>query len=118
MDAIVKLLRWKRTRLMEDINYLDGQMALPKGALESLQSDLKEVEQAVAILESYPRWQPLIEAAKKCDRQECLEVLEALIDTTTMSSLDDIYYRDDGAAIFPIAQIRSLLEALPEAPDA
>ncbi len=91
---------------MEDINYLDGQMALPKGALESLQSDLKEVEQAVAILESYPRWQPLIEAAGKVDKKAAIRAID---------ENPDGHIRPTRIAI---EQIRSLLAALPEAPDA
>ena len=56
----------------------------------------------------------LLEAAGKVDKKECLEVFNLFIENTELGPFEDIRYREDGLAVFPIAQIRALLEALPE----
>ena len=56
----------------------------------------------------------ILEAAGKVDKQYCIEVFEMFVKNTTLDPYDDIRYRKDGLAIFPISQIRTLLESLPE----
>ena len=55
----------------------------------------------------------ILEAAGKVDKQYCIEVFEMFVKNTTLDPYDDIRYRKDGLAIFPISQIRTLLESLP-----
>jgi len=66
--------------------------------------DPSQLESVIAVLE----------AAGKVDKQYCIEVFEMFVKNTTLDPYDDIRYRKDGLAIFPISQIRTLLESLPE----
>jgi hypothetical protein len=56
----------------------------------------------------------ILKAAGKVDKKECLEVFNLFVKNTTLDSYDDIRYRHDGLAVFPIYQIRALLESLPD----
>ena len=54
------------------------------------------------------------DAAGRMDKKECLNVFDLFMENTKMGQYDDIRYREDGLAVFPIAQIRALLQALPD----
>ena len=56
----------------------------------------------------------VLEVAGKMDKQYCIEVFEMFVKNTALGPYDDIRYRKDGLAIFPVSQLRALLEALPE----
>jgi len=66
-------------------------------------SERNELEQVIRVLE----------AAGKVDKQYCIEVFEMFVKNTALGPYDDIRYRKDGLAIFPVSQLRALLEALP-----
>ncbi len=76
------------------------------------------LEQAIAILSSWPRWQPLIEAAGKVDKKACLHFLQGtegkvFVEVKEGGPDSDTYIRH-----WPKSEIETLLAALPEAPDA
>jgi len=56
----------------------------------------------------------VLEVAGKMDKQYCIEVFEMFVKNTALGPYDDIRYRKDGLAIFPVSQLRALLEVLPE----
>lgn len=78
------------------------------------QNDRPGIELAICVLTEWPKWAKLIEAAGKVDKEECMDVFDLFMKNTKMGQYDDIRYRKDGLAIFPIAQLRALIESLPE----
>ena len=118
--------RTARPQIIGDIAYelaFGGEEAMrePKGPFDTSltvlrygMGDGEDFEAAIRVLEDWPKWEPLIEAAGKVDKKECLEVFNLFIENTELGPFEDIRYREDGLAVFPIAQIRALLEALPE----
>ena len=55
----------------------------------------------------------VLEAAGKVDKVHCLDKLDFLRRMAGEDRAGFVRYREDGLAIFPTAQIRALLEALP-----
>ena len=56
----------------------------------------------------------VLEAVGKVDRAHCLDRLDFLRRMAGEDKFGFVRYREDGLAIFPTAQIRALLESLPE----
>ena len=56
----------------------------------------------------------LLEAAGKVDKVHCLDKLDFLRRMAGEDKFGFVRYSEDGLAIFPTAQIRALLEALPD----
>ncbi len=71
------------------------------------EAERQKINEAIAILSSYPRWQPLIEAAGKVDKDAALKFLERVNE-------DEEMVDSNGLCVYPLMQIRSLLDALPE----
>ena len=69
-------------------------------------SDHPKLEVAIRILKDWPKWEPLIEAARKVDKKTCLD------------EMDDCYYSKSlnpwGTEARILGEIRALLEALPD----
>ena len=73
-----------------------------------------ECKAAIRVLKDWPKWEPLIEAAGKVDKVHCLDKLDFLRRMAGEDKFGFVRYSEDGLAIFPTAQIRALLEALPD----
>jgi len=83
---------------------IQGYTGVEDGDIIKIKAKMNDIRIAIRVLK----------AAGKMDKQECLEVFNLFMENTKMGQYDDIRYRKDGLAIFPISQIRGLLEALPE----
>ena len=86
------------------INELHGVMgeAEETGIWDDL---IGECKAAIRVLEDWPKWEPLIEAAGKVDKKTCLD------------EIDDCYYSKSlnpwGTEARILGEIRALLESLP-----
>ena len=56
----------------------------------------------------------VLEAAGKVDKAHCLDKLDFLRRMAGEDKFGFVRYSEDGLAIFPTAQIRALLESLPD----
>jgi len=77
-----------------------------------------ECKAAIRVLKDWPKWEPLIEAAGKVDKQECLTWIDEMSDVpvviTEMLGTNEWATTYNSRSISPKQEIRALLEALPE----
>jgi hypothetical protein len=103
LDAAIEIIRQKYLRLA----FLwERELAGLEMTGQNLNVVVPQLEQAISILESYPKWEPLIEAAKKMDKKMVLyelNYIESILEKVALYLNLDI-----------TSQIRALLEAIPE----
>ena len=72
--------------------------------------DCKEIADACLVLESWPRWEPLIKAAEKVDKVICQKLYQSLYE----SAVELHGGMHGGAEGIYDDQIRALLSAIPD----
>jgi hypothetical protein len=76
---------------------------------QDIEFGTKKNKQAIAILESYSKWEPLIEVAKKTDKGNAIGVINDILTTDEVESgyAGEDYKRG-------LLETRILLESMPE----
>ncbi len=76
---------------------------------EGLNEHAENLRKAICILSDWPKWAPLIEAAGKVDRKECLDNLD-----NWKCTIEEEWSELSGPEYESFDQIRALLSAIPE----
>jgi len=117
--------RTARPQIIGDIAYelaFGGEEAMrePKGTFDTSltvlrygMGDGEDFEAAIRVLEDWPKWEPLIEAAGKVDKGRAIRTLATLLLVYTESEGRIIPALEKALKDGAVREIRALLEALP-----